>query len=352
MPEDGIAVAKRVRQPTQRDVAKHAAVSVATVSYVLSGRRDRARPVTGETRERVLQAVRELGYQGNYAARSLRRRRSELVCVVYRPPSGPWIETLIGQLHTSASQRGYAIITLPIAPGDPTEAALRVLRERYVDGAILTPDYGVPAAEMRSLAGGGLALVAFDDDVVPREFDAVRSWRAEACYAVADHLIRRGHHRIAYLAEGNELDQYEPGQPITAVKYASYRQALARHGLPFDESLVAAAADARDQAYAETTKLLQRPDRPTAIFSASDRGAINAIWAARDLGFSVPGDVAVAGIGNTAEGASVRPALTTAGIRSLDFTPTIDRLWARIDGKAKTGTQLEQRWELIIRSST
>jgi LacI family transcriptional regulator len=345
MVDDGMAAGRR--QPTQRDIARRAAVSVATVSYVLSGRRDRSRPVSAETRERVLRAVHELGYLGNYAARSLRRQRSEVVCVVYRPPSSPWLETLFGQLHTSASQRGYAAITLPLAPGDPTEPVLRVLRAQYVDGAIFTPDYCIAEAEMRRLASGGLALVAFADDIVPQEFDTVRSRRAEACYSVMDHLIGRGHRRIAHLAHENELAQTSAG-----VKYASYRQALARHGLPFDESLVITAADAREQAYAATTKLLQRPDRPTAIFSASDQAAIDAIWAARDLGFSVPGDVAVAGIGNTAEGASIRPALTTAGIRSLDFSPTIERLWARIDGKAKTDTQLEQDWELIIRSST
>jgi LacI family transcriptional regulator len=347
MPDDGMAAGRRARQPTQRDVAQRAAVSVATVSYVLSGRRDRPRPVSEETRERVLRAVRELGYQGNFAARSLRRRRSELVCVVYRPPSSPWLEALIGQLYASAGKRGYAVVTLPLAPGDPTEPALRVLRAQYVDGAIFTPDYFIDEAEMCALASGGLALVAFDDDIVPRQFDTVRSRRAEVCSWVVDHLIGRGHRRIAFLAHESEVDQTSAG-----VKYAGYRKALARHGMPFDESLVAVAAGARHEAYAATTELLQRPDRPTAIFSASDQAAIDAIWAARDLGFSVPGDVAVAGIGNSAEGVSIRPALTTAGIRSLDFSPTIDRLWARIDGTVKAGIQLEQDWELIVRSST
>lgn len=342
---DGTAAQRR--RPTQREVAERAAVSTTTVSYVLSGRRDRVRPVTDETRDRVLRAVRELGYHGNHAARSLRRQRTEIVCVVLRPPSSPWLEALTEQLHASASVRGYAVITLPIGPGDPAESALRVLRAHYVDGAILAPDYYIAPGEVRRLAQSGLALVAFDDDISPRRFDAVRSRRAEACYAIVDHLITRGHRRIAYLAHTEELRRTD-----MSVRYASYRRALSDHGLRFDETLVVPAADARDQAYMRTRELMHSRKPPSAVFSASDRGAINAIWAIKDLGLSVPDDVAVAGVGNTAEGAAIAPALTTAGIRSVDFTPTIERLWARLDGKVQSGTELEQPWELIVRAST
>ncbi|HEX6445600.1 MAG TPA: LacI family DNA-binding transcriptional regulator [Streptosporangiales bacterium] len=332
---------------TQRDVAQQAGVSTATVSYVLSGRRDRKTPLPDETRRRVLDAVRELGYQRNHAARSLRRRRTELVAVVYRPPNNPWIEQLTAQLHDSAAARGYSVVELPIGPDDRAEPALRVLREHYVDGALVMPDHCVPPAELPVLARRGLALVVFDDDAEPDGFDVVRQRKAEACRAVVNHLVERGHRRIAHLAHQHELEH-----PETSVRYASYRAVLAEHGLPFDESLVVPGADFRTSAYSAATELFARPDRPTALFSATDRGALTAIWAARDLDLEVPGDVAIASVGNTGEAEVLRPSLTTAGIPQLDFTTGIERLYARIDAGHLPGEELSLPWRLIVRQST
>ncbi len=336
-------MATTARPPTQRDVADRAEVSTATVSYVLAGR---DRPVKDETVRRVLEAARELGYQRNHAARSLRRARTELVCVVYRPPDNPWVELLTEQLHAAAVRRGYGVIGLPIAPDDRADTALRVLREHYVDGAILTPGYCIPATEVRRLARGGLALVAFDDRILPQRFDVVRLHQIEACYDVVRHLVAAGRRRIAFIAHEDELRGRGP-----MVVYKAYQQALADHGLPLDESLVTAGADSRAAAYSAASRLLERGHPPDAIFSGSDRGAIDAIWAARDLGLSVPGDVAIAGAGNIPEGEVIRPALTTAGFPQTDFSTVVERLWARIDDPGQRGTEIHQPWELIVRMS-
>ncbi len=337
-------MATAARPPTQRDVADRAEVSTATVSYVLTGR---DRPVKDETVRRVLDAARQLGYQRNHSARSLRRQRTELVCVVYRPPGNPWVELLTEQLHASAVRRGYGVIGLPIAPDDRADTALRVLREHYVDGAILTPGYCITATEVRRLARGGLGLVVFDDRIAPQRFDAVRLHQAAACQDVVRHLVGGGRRRIAYIAHEDELRGSGP-----AVVYRAYRQALVDLRLPWDESLVIPGADSRADAYTGTTRLLESAEPPDAIFSGSDRGAIDAIWAARDLGWSVPGDVSIAGAGNIPEGEVVRPALTTAGFPGTDFSSVVERLWTRIEDPTHRGTELDQPWELIVRTST
>jgi LacI family transcriptional regulator len=169
------------RPPTLRDVAVQAGVSVATVSYVLSGRRDRVRPVADQTRARILAAVAAVGYQRNHAGRSLRRNRTELVGVVYPPPDSPWLGELVEQLHSSAIDRTYAVISLPVGPDDNTESVLRVLREHYIDGAILAPEHYLVAEEISQLAGHGLALVVFDDSITPAGFDVVRLGEHAAC---------------------------------------------------------------------------------------------------------------------------------------------------------------------------
>lgn len=329
-------------------MAERARVSTATVSYILSGRRGYAKPVADETRDRVLAVAAELGYRRNHVARSLRRQRTELVCVVHQLPSSPWLEQLTEQLHETAVGHGYSVITLPLTRGDRADTALRVLRERYVDGAILAPKHGVPTGELRSLAKSGLALVVFDDETAPAGFDVIRQGESAACYDAVDHLVGRGHERIAYLGHG-----LDTAAAMSDVRFASYRRALDDHGIGFDESLVVAAADSRARAFGAATELLAGTGRPTAVFSASDRAAVQAISAARELGLAVPRDVAVVGVGNTDEGAAIRPALTSVGIPALDFTVGIDRLFDRITAdRVRRGKELQLPWELIVREST
>lgn len=347
----------RDRRPTQRDVAQRAGVSTATVSYILSGRRDRATPVTPETRARVLAAVEELGYQLNHVARSLRRQRTELICLVYRMPDNPWVERLTEQLQAAAEDRRYSVIVLPIRSQVPNAAALRVLRERYVDGAIVAPGARIEAGELRRLADAGLSLVVFDDTLTPAGYDVVDQSQEAACRALVRHLLDRGHRRIGFLAHAGDVgdtagDTGNHADDSLALKYRSVAAAFADAGVPLDPELVVVGADSRARAYTETQRLLRRRTPPTALVSASDRGAIDAIWAARDLGRSVPGDLAVAGIGNTDEGEAITPALTTVGVPELDFTLIINRLFDRIDAGGSGDGRLALPWQLIVRDST
>jgi DNA-binding LacI/PurR family transcriptional regulator len=342
-----IAMVTDGKPPTQRDVARRAGVSTATVSYILSGRRGRMNPVAAETRQRVLDVARDLGYQRNHAARSLRRRRTEFVCVVHPTPSGPWVERLTEQLHVAAAQHGYGVITMPVGRGDRVGSLLRMLREQYVDGAVLAPGHAVPEGELGRLAANGQGLVVFDDNVVPDGFDVVRQLQAPACYCAMELLIRKGHQRIAYFGHGDPS-----GPPDVDTKHASYRAALTNNGIPVDDSLVVAAADFRTAAHLATVDLLRRPDPPTAVFSASDRGGIAAIGAARQSGRSVPADLAVIGVGNTHEGEVIAPALTSVGTPTFDFTVVVERLLERVITKAPMpGIELSQPWELISRQS-
>lgn len=336
------------RPPTQQDVARRAGVSAATVSYILNGRRNRKKPVSDQTRERVLRAVEELGYQRNHAARSLRRRRTELIAMVHRPPSSPWGARLADQLHAAAVQRGYSVITMPVGPGDWTDTAVRSLREQHVDGAILTPPHYFAGAELTRLARAGLALVVFDDNAEPDGFDVVRQGQSAACQQAVEHLIEQGHRRIAYYGHGSA-----DGSVERDTKYEGYWRALAVHGIPVDDALIFAAAESRTNAYRTTTELLRRPDPPSALFSASDRGALAAIWAAQRSGTSVPDDLAVVGVGNTDEGEVVSPSLTTVGSPAFDFTEVVERLFERTAAsRSLPPTVLHQTWELVRRESS
>lgn len=336
------------RRPTQRDIAERAGVSTATVSYVLSGRRGGAKPPPPETRERVLRAVAETGYQLDQAGRSLRRQRTDVVALMYPAPSSPWSDRLAHELQVAAADRGFAVVALPVITGASTAAILRILRQRYIDGAVLLHDCPLDGAELGALARQGCALVVFDDDLEPDGFDVVRQDRASACGAAVERLLVAGHRRVAFLAHADEH-----GEVLAdSVKLRSYRDGLAAHGIAVDPELVRPVADHRSDAYAAVRDLLRRPDPPTALLSATDRAAVDGIWAARDLGVSVPDQLAVIGIGNIPEGLMISPALTTVGEPALDFSREVARLFERLDAPIPLpGAELAAPWELIVRAS-
>lgn len=335
------------RRPTQRDIAERAGVSTATVSYVLSGRRGGAKPPPPETRERVLRAVAETGYQLDQAGRSLRRQRTDVVALMYPAPSSPWSDRLAEELQVAAAERGLAVVALPVITGASTAAILRILRQRYIDGAVLLHDCPLDGAELAALAAQGRSLVVFDDDLEPDGFDVVRQDRLTACRAAIERLVAAGHRRIAYLGHADDH-----GAPLADVKLRSYRDGLAAHGLAEDPGLVRAVADSRPDAYAAVRDLLRRPDPPTALLSATDRAAIDGIWAARDLGVTVPDRLAVIGIGNIPEGLMISPPLTSVGAPALDFSREVARLFERLDAPTPLpGVELTAPWELIARAS-
>lgn len=147
-----------------------------------------------------MRAVAEIGYQIDHSARSLRRRRTDLVGLMYPAPSSPWSDRLAEQMQAAAAERGLAVVALPVSESTPSDALLRVLRERYVDGAILLPDCPLGGAELSALARQGLSLVVFDDELRPDGFDVVRQDRARSCRAAVERLVALGHRRIGYLA--------------------------------------------------------------------------------------------------------------------------------------------------------
>ncbi|GAA5138268.1 LacI family DNA-binding transcriptional regulator [Pseudonocardia adelaidensis] len=335
------------RRPTQRDIAERAGVSTATVSYVLSGRRGGAKPPPPETRERVLRAVAETGYQLDQAGRSLRRQRTDVVALMYPAPSSPWSDRLAEELQVAAADRGLAVVALPVITGASTAAILRILRQRYIDGAVLLHDCPLDGAELAALAAQGRSLVVFDDDLEPDGFDVVRQNRLRACRAAIERLITAGHRRIAFLSHADDH-----GDPLADVKLRSYTDGLAAHGIAQDPQLVRAVADSRPDAYAAVRDLLRLPDPPTALLSATDRAAIDGIWAARDLGVTVPDRLAVIGIGNIPEGLMISPPLTSVGAVALDFSDAVARLFERLDAEAALpGAELSAPWELITRAS-
>ncbi|MEQ7006405.1 LacI family DNA-binding transcriptional regulator [Actinopolymorpha sp. B17G11] len=334
------------QHPTSRDVAELAGVSIATVSYVMNGRDDRR--VSAQTRDRVLAAAQQLAYAPNQSARSLRRRRTERVVLVVGSIGVPAYDELAIDLHASADDAGYGVITLVVDTPARALKAVDLLRQRIADGAVIASS--VPHMQedtLASLARAGLPLVVMSNSVRPDGFDVVRAPERQACGDALDHLFRSGRRRIAFVGHAHEVAAEEASERRTA-----YVDALERHGVPAREQIIVPGANSRVAGYRAVTDLLARPDRPDAIFAASDRAAISAIRATVDAGLAVPEDVAVIGVGNLEEGVVTRPALSTVGPAAQDYAEVARLLFDRVlRDTPLPGRERLTPWSFIRRGS-
>ncbi|WP_420000168.1 LacI family DNA-binding transcriptional regulator [Streptomyces boninensis] len=337
---------KRAR-PTARDVAELAGVSVATVSHVVNGRGGR---FGDATRDRVLAAVSELGYAPNSSARGLRRQRTDQVALLVGSIGVPANDRLAAQLHEAADAAGYGVLTLLVDSELRARHALDLLHRGIADGAVISDPYHcLDGDRLPALARSHLSMVVMDNTVTPDGFDVLRMRELEACAEGLDQLIGGRRRRVAFI--GHQSDLRDTGRPTE--RYAAYAQALERHGLEPDERLVVSGADDRSQSYWAMTGLLQLAHPPDAVFCASDRAAVSAIWAVRDAGLSVPTDVAVLGAGNIKEGLITRPALSTVGLPQLDFGEVLRLLFERLAApEPLPGREVVQEWAFIPRGST
>ncbi|GAA4431873.1 LacI family DNA-binding transcriptional regulator [Georgenia halophila] len=340
------------RRWTSQDVAALAGVSVATVSYVMNGRMiDR---IPAPTREKVLSAARQLDYSPNRAAQSLRRQKTEQICLVVDSIGVPVIDQLARDLHAAADDIGYGLITIVVGSDERGEKATRLLHQRIADGAVIAPSnvFRFREESLGDLARGGLPLVVMNNTVRPAGFDVVRAPEREACGEAMDHLLSSGRRRVAFLGHHEEVTN--PTTRAESARMGAYLWALARHGIDADESLIVEGADERVAGYRAATELLQRPDRPEAIFAASARSAISAIWAARDAGLAIPDDVAVVGCGNLPETEITRPRLSTVGPPTTeDFTEVSRLLFDRLLAKERLPErEITNPWAFVPRGST
>lgn len=290
---------------TLKDVAARSGVSIKTVSNVINGRHARVGP---ETRARVLAAIDELRYRPNAAAKGLRMRRSHSIGfitdeVATTPYAGKIIE---GAQDLAWSQEKILMIVNLGRNPHLMEAAIEMMLQRRVEGIIYAAMYHrvvqVPP-NIREVPA--VLLNCFSSDrslpsVVP---DEVRGGR-EATEA----LLRKGHRRIGFINVGRVI-------PAAIGRLEGYKQALEAYGVPFDPVLVRAGNSNADSGYRRALELMAMPEPPTALFCGSDRTAMGAYDALRELGLSIPGDVAVRGFDDQEIiAAYLRPALSTSAL--------------------------------------
>jgi DNA-binding LacI/PurR family transcriptional regulator len=293
----------RSRRPTIADVAARAGVSKGAVSFALNDRPG----VAPDTRQRILAAAAELGWEPSLRARGLTQSRAyALGLVLARPPhllgADPFFSSFIAGVETELAPRGLALV-LQVVPDEEaeTEGYRRLAREGRVDGVLLT-DLRVDDTRLSLLDSLGLPAVSLGRPDVPTTFPSVVHDEAPGVAAAVDHLVACGHRRIAHVTGAD-------GYLHSRHRHDAYVETARRHGLvpgPVADGDFTAAGGA-----AAMRRLLAADPRPTAVVFANDAMALAGLTVAAEHGLTVPDDLSVTGYDDIELASHAQPPLTT-----------------------------------------
>ena len=282
------------------DVARHAGVSITTVSHALSGNRR----VAEATRERIHHSIRELGYRPNAFARSLRTERSHMVSLIIPDITNPYYPTLARGLQDSLHAGGYqSFICNTDGRRDEERSFLNDALQRRVDG-IAFAAFATTARMLAAVLRANIPLVSIGTMIRHAKVDQVSTDDVEGSQDATEYLIRKGYASIGMIAG-------PAGSSPGDRRLEGYRAALRAAGIRFDPRRLAVGDFTRAGGTIAMTQLLSRAEQPRAVFCANDLMAIGAIDAIRNTGLRVPRDVAVMGYDDIEAAALVTPDLTT-----------------------------------------
>lgn len=333
---DNNAKAKRV---TRNDVARRAGVSPAVVSYVIN----KSKFVSEEKTQAVLDAIKELKYTPNFAARNLKTNRSMQIAFVCDNLRNDWLE----KAESYFFQKGYYVSHCYTRD---SEEFIQMLIQRQFDGVFMMSNF-FSTDQLNEIADVGIPVVIYKT----REYGKLREnivsvvpdYRAGVTKAV-NYLCMRGHSRIAlvppirYKAKDNKN-----------FRYLAYVDALKAQGIPLREDFICRNLDSMQAISGDCINMLLRAkpeDRPTAFVASTDYIGLHLVNAVRQLGLRVPEDVAVVGCDNTFLAEMVTPPLTSVDFSKDAFAKALaDTMTDLIDGKEAEDVYLPV--SLVLRGS-
>jgi LacI family transcriptional regulator len=325
---------------TLADIADAAGVSVATVSKVLNDRAD----VSSETRRRVQKYLRDSEYRPAGSGSVRPRELSRSIEVVVPELQNPYIIAVLEGITSSAAADGFEVVigAIPSSSGVNPQALLRSERA----GAIfITAD--ASSAPVKTLDDAGFPVVVVDPlRVNDSKCITIGATNFTGGVTAAEHLVSLGHGRIGHAGGPRSVD-------LSHARLAGYSSALRKAGIELDEALITHSALRYDAGRQVAGDLLDRSDRPTAIFAASDEIALGVMEEARRRSIRIPEDLSVVGFDDTFLASRSTPPLTTVAQPLLEMGRVATRSLAQMINNDVVGTRhIELATHLVVRDST
>ncbi|MBN1201991.1 MAG: LacI family DNA-binding transcriptional regulator [Anaerolineae bacterium] len=291
---------KKPKAPTIFDIARKSGVSYSTVSRALSGYEF----VKSSTREKVLQAARELEYVPNQQARSLAGGRSNMIGVLVPDLSNSYISEIIHGIDDELAKSDYNIIlyTTHRHQGKESEYVATMVNSG-ADGLLLVVPL-ISSSYLDALHQQDFPYVLLDQMNERKQSLSVIATNRAGAYEATQYLIELGHRHIGFISGLEGLNS-------ATERLAGYKTALSDHGIHLDSEYIVGGDFRVQGGYLATQKLLSLQKPPTAIFASNDMSAFGAIEAIRQHGLHIPDDISVLGFDDLSQASLVYPKLTT-----------------------------------------
>lgn len=332
------------------EVARHAGVSRTTVSFVLNDVRDRG--ISEATRQRVLAAAHELGYEPNAAARTLASGATGNVALVVPRSSHLYVDAFLAQLVASINEQCHRMeLTLFIESTEDEDREpggfLRLVRSRRIDGLIVAHPRTRELDHLHRLRDSGVPLVVFGSGLPAGEgFHTMGDDTWRSARLAVDHLLDLGHSRVAF------VNYASPEFHSANQRKLGWRAALLGRGFTADPAALEHADISAESGYLATRRLLARGVPFTALFAGNDTIAFGALRALREAGLNVPQDVAVVGYDDIPLAPYASPPLTSLRTDPVGHgRQAVQMLLRQLRPEAGTPIEPADAPELVVRAS-
>ena len=296
------------KRVTIKDVAEHAKVSTATVSYVLNGKV--SENISKDTIKRVMATCEELDYVPNLSARSLslNSKRSNLVGIVIPQTEdgekfmfdNPYYGEFLSRAEYIARKRGYDVL---ISGRDANRSYLNVAKQRGLDGIVIIGIY--PDDQISELKYLGLPIVMCDSYGIGSYFNCVGTNDRYAGYMATKYLLDKGHKKVALVSGQEKIDG------VNYYRLIGYKDALEEHNIEFDERLVYEGYIDHKYGIEAANKIIEDHLDVTAVFATADILAIGVMKGLQEQGISIPDEMSIIGFDDIYFASICTPSLTT-----------------------------------------
>jgi len=337
-----------IMKATITDVAKHAGVSMKTVSRVLNNEPN----VAQKTREKVMEVAKALRYSPNLAAKGLASSKSYLLALIYDNPSAHYISNVQSGAIEACRQFGYHLVPEPVPRMDQGEIGQRadsirnLIHKLSFDGVILTPPLSDSENVIQTLQELEIPYILIAPSNIPSQTNTVRMNDVQAAREMTEYLISKGHTSIGFIK--GHLDH-----SATALRYQGFREAMAdAHLTVHDYEVKQGDFSFMSGVKAAEALLAEKDARPTAIFASNDDMAAGVVSAASKLGIDVPSSLSVCGFDDTPLAKILSPKLTTVQQPIFEMGYQAARVLIDPEEKGSDPKAYHLDFKLIVRDST
>ncbi|XEC94659.1 LacI family DNA-binding transcriptional regulator [Paenibacillus tarimensis] len=325
---------------TIHDIARMAGVSTTTVSKVINNKGR----ISKSTRERVNQIIEDLNYRPNVLASAMKGKSSYQIAFLIPDIDNPIYAKYLKHIEERGQELGYNVVMCSTDNDSVKEARhISLLKQRRVDGFIIASKFKNEEL-LKELIEEDFPVVLFAHERLAHSVDSVTADDYMGGYMTAKYLHSLGHRKIGVIGE----DSVSSNERIRGYKFA-----LSEAGIPVDDRLIVVGGAAMEDAESGAALLLDRKDRPSAIFGVNDILAIGAMRAAKARKLRIPEQLSVIGFDDTQLCLIVSPTLSSVTMPVRELGKHVMDI---IIGKIENGESVKQRIrmlpELVVRETT